>query len=316
MPAPVPDTAESTSTASDLRRARGGVLWAVLAYGSWGVFPIYWKQLRHIPAFEVLCHRVLWSCALVGIAMAIQGQLGAIRSALADSKTRRVLLASTALIGVNWFLFIWAVTSGRILQASLGYYMNPLVNVALGRLVLGERISPAAAVAVALAAAGVAIMAAGTGAVPWVAVSLAVTFALYGLCRKTVAVGPLVGLSVETILIAPVAAIALAVLFARGQAATQHATRIEWIFLAGSGFPTAIPLLAFAEAARRLRFITVGILQYIAPTLQFLCAVAIYHEAFTRNHAVAFGCIWGAVAIYAVDSIVRAKAPGKLLPRA
>lgn len=300
--------ASTPSTAAVDSRARGGVFYAALAYGSWGLFPIYWKQLKHVPAFEVLCHRVIWSWALVAVVMAIGGRFGEVRAALSQPRTRRFLIASTSLISVNWFLFIWAITSGHILQASLGYYMNPLVNVALARVALGERLSPVATVAVALAAAGVAILTAGTGVFPWVAVALAVTFGLYGLCRKVAPVNPLPGLAVETLFVTPIAAAALAILVARGQAVTAHADARTWLFFSGSGFATAVPLLAFAEAAKRLRFATLGILQYIAPTLQFLCAVAIYGEAFTRGHAIAFSCIWAAVALYAVDTIVRANA--------
>jgi chloramphenicol-sensitive protein RarD len=196
--------------------ARGGVVLALVAYGTWGVFPIYWRQLRHVPAIEVLSHRVLWSCVLVGGLLAAQGRLGEAAGALRDRASRRALLASTVLIAVNWFLFIWAVAAGRILEASLGYYINPLVNVALGRLVLGERLTRAAQVAVALATAGVLVVATGTGAIPWVSLVLAATFGLYGLCRKVAPVGPLVGLAVETGLTAPVAIVALVVLGLRG----------------------------------------------------------------------------------------------------
>jgi chloramphenicol-sensitive protein RarD len=284
-------------------RSRGGVGWALLAYGSWGVFPIYWKQLQHVPPAEVLSHRVLWSCVLVGGVLLLRGRGGELREALATRATRRALLASTALIAVNWFLFIWAVASGRILEASLGYYVNPLVNVALGRVVLGERLSRPAQIAVALAAIGVVVMGATTGAFPWLSLVLAITFGLYGLCRKMAPVAPLVGLGVETLLTAPLAIAAIAVLGARGDAVAPGADLLTWAFLVGSGAATAIPLVAFAEAARRLRYSTLGITQYVAPTLQLACAVLIYGEPFTHAHAVAFAFIWAAVALYAGDTL-------------
>lgn len=288
-------------------RASGGVVLALVAYGTWGIFPIYWAQLRHVPPLEVLSHRVLWSCVLVGGLLAARGRLREAGAALRDRAGRRALLASTVLIAINWFLFIWAVGAGRILEASLGYYINPLVNVALGRLALGERLTRAAQVAVVLAAGGVVVMAAGTGAIPWVSLILAVTFGLYGLCRKLATVGPLVGLAVETGLTAPLAVIAIAILGARGVAAAPSADVATWLLLAGSGAATAVPLLAFAAAARRLRLSTLGIVQYVAPTLQLACAVLLYGEPFTRTHAIAFALIWAGVALYAGDSLRGAK---------
>lgn len=285
--------------------ARGGVGLALLAYGAWGVFPVYWRQLRHVPPLEVLAHRVLWSCLLVGALLLASRRFGDATAAMRDRRSRRALLASTALIAVNWFLFIWAVASGRILEASLGYYVNPLVNVALGRVALGERLSRAAMVAVTLAAIGVVVIAAGTGAVPWVSLVFAATFGLYGLCRKVAPVGPLVGLAVETGLTAPVALVAIGVLGLRGDAVAPSADLRTWAFLVGSGAATAVPLLAFAAAARRLRYATLGIVQYVAPTLQLGCAVVLYGERFTRSHAIAFAFIWTAVALYAGDALLR-----------
>lgn len=284
--------------------SRAGVAYAVLAYASWGFFPIFWKQLRGVGPFEVLAHRVIWSCVFVGVLLAMQSRISAVFAAFGDPRTRRVLGASTALIAVNWFLFIWAVGSGRILEASLGYYVNPLVNVALGRLFLGERLTRPATVAVGLASVGVAVLAIGTGALPWVSLVLAGTFGLYGLCRKVAPVGPLVGLSFETLATTPIAMAGLAWLIVHDQAVTTSgASTRTWIFFILSGPATALPLLAFAEGARRLKYATLGIIQYLAPTLQFLCAVVLYGEVFTRSHAIAFAFIWCAVGMYVADSL-------------
>ncbi len=296
------DQEDSAASASH----RAGVGYAVLAYGSWGFFPIFWKQLRGVGPFEVLSHRVIWSCVFVVLLLALQDKTGVVAAAVRDPRTRRVLGASTALIAVNWFLFIWAVGSGHILEASLGYYINPLVNVALGRIFLGERLTRPAQVAVALASFGVAVLAVGTGVMPWVSLVLAATFGLYGLCRKVAPVGPLVGLAVETLATAPIAIAGLAWLILDDQAVTTSgASTRTWLFFILSGPATALPLLAFAEGARRLRYTTLGIVQYLAPTLQFLCAVVLYGETFTRHHAVAFGFIWTAVAVYVADSLRR-----------
>lgn len=281
-----------------------GLVMAVTAYGLWGLFPIYWKQLASIPAMEVLGHRVFWSLLFVSLLLCARRSWAQTIAALREPATRSALIASTALIAVNWGFFIWAVSVGRVTEASLGYYINPLLNVVLGRVVLGEKLRPGQAVAVAVAAVAVVFLAVARGELPWVSLVLATTFALYGLVRKRAAVGALDGLAIETGLAAPLAMIYLASL----DPPLGHlfgAKPLIVLMLVGSGVATTIPLLAFAGAARRLRYTTLGMVQFLAPTLQLGSAVLLYGEAFQTEHAVAFGLIWCAIAIYLGDGLLQ-----------
>jgi chloramphenicol-sensitive protein RarD len=293
------------------RDERSGLALALLAYGAWGVIPIYWKQLGHVAPAEILAHRVAGSVVIgVGL-LAAQGArggagLGRVRELLATPSSRRALVASTALIAVNWGLFIAAVASSRIAEASLGYYMNPLLNALLGSVVLRERIGHAQRAAIALAGLGVGYLAFASGRVPWLAIALAGSFSLYGLVRKRAAVSAMEGFTIETLLASP---LALGFLATRtpwlGALGTGDArTRL---LLLGAGAVTAVPLLAFAGAAKRLRYTTLGMVQFLAPTLQLACAVLLYGEAFTRTHAVAFGLIGAAVALYAWGALRTAR---------
>jgi chloramphenicol-sensitive protein RarD len=286
----------------DRARATRGFLYALGAYFLWGLFPVYWKQLAAVPPLALLAHRVFWSFLFVAALIGLRRRGPELLRALRDPRARRAMALSTLLISVNWFLFIYAVNTDRVLSASLGYYMNPLLNVLLGRLVLGEKLRPAQLVAVALAAAGVANLAIARGGLPWISLTLAGTFALYGLVRKTAPVESLTGLAVETGLLAPVAVGYL--LLAPGTPLVPDLPWWKLLLLAGSGAATAVPLLWFAEGARRLRLTTLGVIQYVAPTCQFLLAVA-YGEPFTPAHGVTFALIWSAVAIYARDALRR-----------
>jgi chloramphenicol-sensitive protein RarD len=228
---------------------------------------------------------------------------------LRERRQLAALATSSALIAANWLVFIWAVNRGQIVATSLGYYLNPLVNVALGMLILRERLRPLQLVAVGIAAAGVAYFTAASGGLPWISLFLAGSFSLYALIRKTVAAGSLAGLAVETSLLAPVAAAGLVALEASGQGAfanaAAHPPHVLPLLLC-AGVLTALPLVWFASAARRLRFATVGLFQYLAPSLGLLLAVGLYGEPFTRAHAVAFACIWTALALYTVE-LLRAR---------
>jgi chloramphenicol-sensitive protein RarD len=250
---------------------------------------------------------VVWSVLFLGLLIAVQRRGAELWSCARRRPVILALLASTAFIAVNWYVFIWAVSNGRVLQASLGYYINPLVNVLLGMIFLRERLRPGQWVGLALAAAGVVVMAASVGHLPWVSLALAFSFGLYALVRKTAAVGPLVGLTIETTLLLPVALVVLAgpKLGWIGEVGAQGGAwgSRTYVLLALAGVVTAIPLLWFAAAARRLRLSTLGVLQYLAPTCQFLLAVFAYGETFRWWHGVSFGLIWGALAVYTVDSI-------------
>lgn len=288
---------------------RKGVVYGIAAYGIWGLVPIYFKAVMEVPALEVLAHRVVWSVAMLVPLVLILGKFSEVRQALRNRKTLLVLLLTTVLIATNWFLFIWAVATNRVLDASLGYFINPLVNVVLGVLFLGERLSRPAAVAVVLAGAGVAVQVVMIGALPWIALALALSFGFYGLLRKTASVGSMVGLTIETSILMPVAVIYLAwarktggLYLGTGELATDG-------LLVLAGVVTTLPLLFFTSAARRLPLATLGFLQYLAPSGQFLLAVLAYGEALSPAHLATFGCIWLALAIFTADQIKRSRTP-------
>jgi chloramphenicol-sensitive protein RarD len=284
-------------------RARG-VAYAVSTYLAWGLLPIYFKALRAVPAIEVLAHRVVWSLLLVAAILVARSGW---RAFAAPFRRLPVLAVTTALIGTNWLVYIWAVQSGRVLEASLGYFVNPLVNVLLGVAFLGEALSARQRIAVALATAGVAVLVARAGTVPWVAVALAVSFGLYGLLRKRAAVEPVGALLAETALLAPLAIAFLAWRAATGAGAFGAAVGTS-LLLAAAGPITALPLVAFGLAVHRLRLSTMGLVQYLAPTGQFLLAVLLYREPFGPAHAAAFALIWTSLALYSWDAIARTRA--------
>ncbi|HRD49939.1 MAG TPA: EamA family transporter RarD [Candidatus Contendobacter sp.] len=279
-----------------------GVLNALGCFGIWGLFPIYFKLLGQVPALEVLAHRILWSVVVLLALILMQGRWQALRAEFHDWRRLRFYLLTTLLLSANWLLYIWAVQNGRILEASLGYYINPLVNVVLGVLFLRERLNPRQWAAVALAAIGVLVLIVGYGVVPWIALSLALSFGSYGMLRKKAGHPATLGLGVETALLAPVALLFILTLAARGTGALGGGDGRTDLLLLAAGLITVAPLLMFLEATRILRLSTVGLIQYMTPTLQFLLAVAVYREPFTAIHLAAFGCIWLALALYSADA--------------
>lgn len=287
----------------DNREAGVGVIYALLAYGLWGFSPIYFKAIHYVPALDVLGHRVIWSALLLAALLGLRRRLGEMFELLRDFARLRWLLVSALLISANWGVYIYSVQSGRILEASLGYYINPLVSVFLGMLFLKETLRPWQWVAIALAAAGTLNMVFSLGVVPWLSLFLAFSFGFYGLVRKAAPVPPLLGLFVETLLVAPVALAYLGWLNARGQGAFGSVDLYTDLMLASASLVTALPLLWFTNAAKRLRLSTVGMFQYIAPTVQFFLAVFAYGEIFTTAHAVTFGLIWFALSLYTFDVV-------------
>jgi len=282
--------------------APAGLASALGCFGIWGLFPIYFKQLCHVPALEVLAHRVLWSAVLLLGLILAQGQWQALRAEFRDRRRLRFYLLTALLISANWLLYVWAVQHGRILEASLGYYINPLVNVLLGVLFLFERLNPRQWTVVALAAAGVLVLVVGHGVFPWISLTLALSFGGYGLLRKKAGHAATLGLCVETALLAPVALLFLAVLAARGAGGLGTMNGQTDLLLLAAGPVTVAPLLMFLEATRRLRLSTIGLIHYLTPTLQFLLAVALYRESFTTIHLAVFGCIWLGLALYSADA--------------
>lgn len=270
----------------------------MLAYGLWGLVAAYWKLLAHVGPVELIAHRAVWGLfAFVAIAVAF-GQGAALGSALRDVRLVGVMFVSAALLGVNWGLFVWATITGHLLDASLGYFINPLVSIALGTLVLRERLQRMQWIAITLAAIGVGLLTWRLGCVPWISLLLALTFGLYGLVRKTARVEALVGSAIETMLMAPVAAIYLATL--HGGVAV-HADPTTMLLLVGTGVITAVPLVLFTSAARALPLSTVGFLQYLAPTGQFLLAVLAYGEPLAHDRLLAFVWIWAGLVVFSID---------------
>lgn len=292
------DSARMTTSAT-----RTGLLLGVGAYMSWGLLPLYLHLLNGVPALQVLAHRVVWSLLLLAAIVLAMRRGRAIVTA-ARGRTLLLLCASAALIAVNWLVYIFAVQSGHVLEASLGYFINPLLNVALGMIVLGERIGAVQKAAVAVAALGVAVLAVVGGGALWISLTLAFSFGVYGLIRKVAAIDALGGLTVETaLLVGP----ALAVLWLSPEPVFGRGTTDLLLVLAGA--VTAAPLLMFAAAARRLRYSTLGLLQYLAPTLQFLLAVLVFHEPLRSVHIVTFALIWTGCALYAFGSRPRRAIP-------
>lgn len=288
---------------SPLSRQQKGLLYALAAFVFWGLVPIYFKALAVVSPFEILAHRVLWSVPVTALLITLGRGWPELKRSLSRGKVRATLMLSAALVAMNWFIFIYAINTGRILQTSLGYYINPLVNVVLGMVFLGERLRRRQVVAVLMAAAGTLNLALRAGRFPWIALVLAFSFAFYGLIRKTVDIEAVGGLLVETSLLSPLAAAYLAYLALHGQMAFWHAGGQVSLLLGLAGMVTSFPLVWFTAGARRIPLALVGILQYVAPTLTFLLAVLVYHEEFTPAHQLTFALIWGGVALYVYDSL-------------
>ncbi len=282
--------------------ATRGMLLAVAAYGLWGFAPVYWKLLHAAPAGELLAHRVLWSLVVGVLLIAITRRWRELAGALRSRGQLLPIVASSVLIGLNWLIFLVAVNSGRVLATALGYFLNPLVSVLLGVVFLGERLTRGQALAVAIGAAGVTVWAVDLGEAPWIALSLAASFGLYGLVRKVASVAPLVGFALETLLLAPPCLAYLAYLAAQdGMALPSEGPGVKALVM-GAGVITALPLLCFTSAAQRLPLSTLGFLQYLAPSISFLLAVGFYGEPFGRTQAIAFACVWAALALFSFAS--------------
>jgi len=294
----------------DAERTREGIAAAVGAFLIWGLSPVYFKWLKAVPPFEILMHRMIWSFLFLIPLILIRGQWYEFVTALRDRITMGILFGTTLLVACNWFLFIWAINNDQILQTSLGYFINPLINVLLGRLFLKEKLRPAQMAAVGLAALGVGYLTVQFGRIPWISLTLAVTFGFYGLIRKVARVGALVGLALETLIMFGPALIYLSFLNTGGGGAFfRMGTGIDLMLMA-SALVTALPLLLFTEGARRIHLSTVGILQYLAPSCTFILAVFIYGEPFSTAKLYTFILIWTALFLYTADSILHYRKNG------
>ena len=278
-----------------------GIVYATLAYMAWGLFPLYFRQVAHVPALEVVVHRTVWSLVFVLAVLAVRRHWGWMRALWGQPRVLGAFAVSALLLSGNWLTYVWAVQNQHVVDASLGYFILPLVNVALGFVFLHERPRPGQWLAVAVAAAGVLWLAVQTGRVPWIALVLALSFGFYGLLRKVATLGALEGLALETLVLAPVAVVALGVWASQGQGALVHgdAATVGWLLVAGP--LTAVPLLLFAAGARRIPLATMGILQYISPSLQFALGVWLFREPFEPARLVGFVLIWTALLVYSVE---------------
>ena len=290
-----------------------GILYSITVYALWGFFPIYWKLLHHVPALQLLGHRIVWSFLLLLGVIFITKRWNEFRVTL-NAPTFRIYLIAALLIGVNWLTYVWAVNAGFIVETSLGYFINPLLSVLMGVLLLREQLRPMQLIPVALAAIGVVYLTFAYGQLPWIALLLAFTFGFYGLVKKIAPLGPVYGLTLETgILFLPALAY-LGVVQADNTAAFLHAGITSDLLMIGAGLVTTIPLLMFASAAKQIPLTMIGVLQYIAPTIQFLIGVFIYKETFDQSRLIGFSIVWLALIIFWVENYLANRIPLQPIP--
>lgn len=291
-----------------------GIWNGLAAYAMWGFFPIYWKLLHDVPALQVIGHRIGWSFLLLMAVILLTKQWKEFRSAALVPKVIGIYALAGILLSVNWLIYVWGVNSGFIVETSLGYFINPLVSVLLGVFFLRERLRTAQWIPVGLAAVGVIYLTVTYGRLPWIALSLAFSFGIYGLVKKIAPLGSLYGLTLETALVFPIALIYLIAVGSTGSGVFFHQGLLTDIFLIGTGAVTSIPLLMFASAARQIPLTMIGVLQYIAPTLQFLIGVFLYHEPFDQSRLIGFSLVWLALIIFWVENYFGNRVPVQPIP--
>jgi len=293
---------------------RTGILYAIGAYMIWGLFPIYWSQLEAIPALQLIGHRIAWSFLLLFLVLLAGRQLPALGASL-SRRTVGIYLGAALLISTNWFTYVWAVTHGFVIEASLGYFINPLFSVFLGMIVFKEHLRRAQWASIGLAVLGVAYLTFTYGSLPWIALVLATTFGLYGLVKKAAPLGSLLGLTLETGLLFIPALIYLIARDLDGSGAFLHTTSLRDWLMVGAGLVTIVPLLLFAAAAPRVPLSTIGLLQYVNPSMQFLLGVLVYREPFTHDQLIGFGLVWLSLVVFWIESLYsRRMAGGTPLP--
>ncbi|NDV28640.1 EamA family transporter RarD [Desulfovibrio sp. JC010] len=285
------------------KNTHDGLIYAAGAFILWGLLPIYWKSLEEVPALELLCNRIVWSLVFVGILLTCKKRWAEVKTALADKKGKLLLTLSSCLIGTNWFIYIWAVNHDHVVDTSMGYYMTPLMNALLGFIFMKDRLNRMQGLAIMLAACGVAYSIIDYGHIPYIALTLAVSFAFYGLVRKVMKVESLPGLFIETAVLTPISAAYLIWLAFSGEISIYKIGLTDNILLLGAGAATSMPLIFFAHGARRLRLVTLGMMQYIAPTLALILGVFVYHEPFNSARLITFAFIWSGIAVYVADGI-------------
>jgi chloramphenicol-sensitive protein RarD len=283
-----------------------GLLFGLAAYGMWGVFPAYFTLLAPSGAPEILAHRIVWTVLFMAVLLVATGRLGDLRAL--NSRTWLLLTVASALISTNWLIYIWAVNSGNVVDAALGYFITPLVSVVLGVVLFGERLNRVQLAALLIAVAAVLLMSSGVGGLPWIGIGLALSFGMYGAVKKVVRVDPRVSVAVETAVAAPFALVYLVVLQVTGDADFVNHGPAHTALMLLCGPVTAIPLLCFAVAAQRLSLVTLGLLQYLTPSMQLVWGVLVDHEPMSSTRWVGFALIWGALAIFSGDALRRARA--------
>jgi chloramphenicol-sensitive protein RarD len=278
-----------------------GILYGIGAYVAWGFFPIYWKLLHHVPAIQLIGHRIIWSCLLLLVVIVITKQWDEFRKTV-NSKVLRIYTIAAILIGVNWLVYVWAVNANFIVETSLGYFINPLLSVLMGVIFLKERLRLAQWIPVVLAAIGVTYLTFLYGRLPYIALTLAFSFGLYGLVKKLSPLGSLYGLTIETAILFIPALVYLIVVEVNSTAAFLHTGFVSDLLMIGAGLVTTVPLLMFASAAKSIPLWVVGLLQYIAPTIQFLLGVFLYKEPFSQHQLIGFGIVWAALIVFVVEN--------------
>lgn len=289
-----------------------GILNGIAAYALWGLFPIYWKYLHQVPALQIIGHRIGWSFLLLIVLILLSKQWREFRAAALTSKTIGIYSIAAILLSFNWLIYVWGVNAGFIVETSLGYFINPLFSVLLGVVFLRERLRPVQWIPIGLAAAGVIYLALTYGRPPWIALSLAFTFGLYGLVKKLSPLGSLYGLTLETAIVFPIALVYLAFVEFTGTGSFLHEGAPTDILLIGTGIVTSVPLLMFASAARQIPLTMIGVLQYIAPTLQFLIGIFLYREPFDQSRLIGFSLVWLALLIFWLENYLARPSPQPL----
>lgn len=284
-----------------------GSLYAIGAYILWGLLPVYWKMLSHVSAGQLICHRIVWSFLTLVLLIVFSGKAKDMISSLGKPGVLKIFLPAAILISINWFLYIWAVNSGHIVETSLGYFINPLISVLLGVIFFGERLRPVQWISIAMAASGVTYLALVHGKLPWIALILAFSFAFYGAVKKKAHIGSLFGLTVETAILGLPALFYLLWCGFSGQGLFLHYSVKTDLLLAGAGMMTSLPLLLFASAAVRIPLSRVGLFQYMAPTLQLLIGVFVYGESFTMTRLAGFCMVWLALSVYIIEGFFHAR---------
>lgn len=283
---------------------RRGVWYGVAAYTAWGLIPLYWRLLKDVPAIQLISHRIVWSFVLLLFALFLKREWPAFRESARSGRVLRIYAVAAVLVSMNWLTYVWAVNAGHIVETSLGYFINPLISIVFGVLLLGERLRPWQWVAVATAGVGVIYLTFDYGRLPWIALTLAVTFALYGLVKKTAPLGSVHGLALETGLLVVPAVAFLALLESRGAGAFGHGGLGRDVLLILAGLGTTVPLLLFASACRRIPLTWIGVLQYISPTLSMLLGVFVYGETVSASRLLGFAIVWAALVVFGVEGVV------------